>query len=85
MIVFISHANNMRLKWGSKLDFSSMWIENFQMYKLVLEGAEEPEIKLPKSFWSQRNQDNPRKTSMSASLTVLSLWLYGLQQTVENS
>ena len=24
-----------------------MWIENFQMYKLDLEKAEEPEIKLP--------------------------------------
>ena len=26
-----------------------MWIENFQMYKLDLEKAEEPEIKLPTS------------------------------------
>jgi len=30
-----------------KLGFSSTWIENFQMYKLGLEKAEEPEIKLP--------------------------------------
>ena len=30
-------------KWG----FSSMWIEDFQMYKLDWEEAEEPEIKLP--------------------------------------
>ena len=29
------------------LGFSSTWIENFQMYKLGLEKAEEPEIKLP--------------------------------------
>ena len=27
--------------------FSSMWTENFQIYKLVLENEEEPEIKLP--------------------------------------
>ena len=30
-----------------KLDFSSMWTENFQMYKQDLEKAEEPKIKLP--------------------------------------
>ena len=30
-----------------KLGFSSMSTENFQMYKLGLEKAEEPEIKLP--------------------------------------
>ena len=31
-----------------KLDFSNMWTKNFQMYKLGLEKAEEPQIKLPK-------------------------------------
>ena len=30
-----------------KLGFSSMWTENFQMYKLGLEKAEKQEIKLP--------------------------------------
>ena len=30
-----------------KLCFSSTWTENFQMYKLDLEKAAEPEIKLP--------------------------------------
>ena len=30
-----------------KLGFNSMWTENFQMFKLDLEKAEEPEIKLP--------------------------------------
>ena len=33
-----------------KLDFSSTWTENFQIYKLYLEKAEEPEIKLPTSI-----------------------------------
>ena len=28
-----------------------MWTVNFQMFKLVLEKAEEPEIKLPTSVW----------------------------------
>ena len=32
-----------------KLGFSSTCIEDFQMYKLDLEKAEEPEIKLPTS------------------------------------
>ena len=35
-----------------KLCFSSMWTKNFQMYKLDLEKAEEPEIKLPTSTGS---------------------------------
>ena len=30
-----------------KLDFSSIWTENFQMYKLGLEKVEESEIKMP--------------------------------------
>ena len=41
------------------------------MYKLGLEKAEEPEIKLPTSVRSQRKQGNFRKTSTSASLTTL--------------
>ena len=30
-----------------KLGFSSIWTENFQLFKLDLEKAEEPETKLP--------------------------------------
>ena len=40
------------------------------MYKLDLEKAEEPEIKLPKSAGSQKKQENSRKTSTSALLTT---------------
>ena len=36
----------------SKLGFNIMWTENFQMFKLDLEKAEEPEIKLPTSIRS---------------------------------
>ena len=39
------------------------------MFKLVLEKAEEPEIKLATSVGSQKEQENSRKTSISASLT----------------
>ena len=52
-----------------KLGFNSMWTENFQMYRLGLEKAEEPEIKLPIFVW--RKQRNFRKTSTSVSLITL--------------
>ena len=41
------------------------------MFKLDLEKAEEAEIKLPTSIGSEKKQDNSRKTSTSASLTML--------------
>ena len=44
---------------------------NFQMFKLDLEKAEEPEIKLPTSARSLKKQDSSRKTSISALLTTL--------------
>ena len=40
------------------------------MFKLVLEKAEEPEIKLPTSAGSSKNQESSRKTSISALLTM---------------
>ena len=44
---------------------------NFQMFKLDLEMAEEPEVKLPSSTGSLKNQENSRKISTSTSLTAL--------------
>ena len=44
---------------------------NFHIFKLVLEKAEEPEIKLPTSAGSLKKQENSRKTSISALLTML--------------
>ena len=41
------------------------------MFKLDLEKAEEPEIKLPTSTGSLKKQESSRKTSTSASLTML--------------
>ena len=43
---------------------------NFQMFKLDLEKAEEPEIKLPTSVRSSKKQEGSRKTSTSALLTM---------------
>ena len=46
------------------------------MFKLVLEKAEEPEIKLPASIESLKKQEISRKTSTSASLTMpLTVWI----------
>ena len=44
---------------------------NFQMFKLDLEKAEEPEIKLP-SLGSSKKHKSSRKTSTSALLTTSS-------------
>ena len=41
-----------------------------QMFRLVLEKAEEPEIKLPTSAGSWKKQESSRKTSISALLTM---------------
>ena len=51
---------------------------NFQMFKLVLEKAEEPKIKLPTSAGSLKKQESSRKTSTSALLTMpkpLTVWI----------
>ena len=41
------------------------------MFKLYLEKAEEPEIKLPTSVGSSKKQDSSRKTPTSSVLTML--------------
>ena len=51
---------------------------NFQMFKLVLEKANEPEIKLPTSAGSSKKQESSRKISISALLTMtnpLTVWI----------
>ena len=68
-------------KWCSnfsKPGFNSAWTMNFQMFKLDLEKAEEPEIILPTSIGSSKNQESSRKTSTSALLTTpkpLTVWI----------
>ena len=55
-----------------------------QMFKLVLEKAEEPEIKLPTSAGSLKKEESSRRTSISALLTMtkpLTVWI----TIVENS
>ena len=48
------------------------------MFRLDLEKAEKPEIKLPTSFRLQKNQESSRRTSISALLTMpkpLTVWI----------
>ena len=67
-IALISHASKVMLKI---LQARLQKYMNFQMFKLVLEKAEEPEIKLPTSAGSWKKQESSRKkTSISALLTM---------------
>ena len=43
---------------------------SFQMFKLVLEKAEDPEFKLPASTGLSKKRESPRKISISALLTM---------------
>ena len=74
-IVLISHASKVMLKF-SMLGINKT--KNFHTYKLDLEKAEEPEIKLPTSVGSSKKQESSRKTSTSALLTMpkpLTVWI----------
>ena len=55
------------------------------MFKLVLEKAEEPEIKLPTSAGSSKKARKFQKTSISALLTTPKAFTVWMKITVENS
>ena len=75
------HSSHTLTKWCSKFSqpgFNSVWTENFSMFKLDLEKAEEPKIKLPTSIGSWKKQESSIKTSISALLTMqkpLTVWI----------
>ena len=74
-IALISHASKVMLKI---LQARLQQYVNFQMFKLVLEKAEEPEIKLPTYAGSFKKQESSRKTSIFALLTMpnpLTVWI----------
>ena len=58
---------------------------NFQMVKLDLEKAKEPEIKLPTSVGSSKKQKSSRKTSTSALLAMPKAFDYVDHNKLENS
>ena len=62
----------------SKPGFSNTWTMNLQMFKLVLEKAEELKIKLLTSVGSLKKQESFRKISASSLLTMpqpLTVWI----------
>ena len=76
-IAFISHASKVKLKI---LQARLQQYMNHELpgFKLVLEKAEEPEIKLPTSTGSSKKQESSRKSSISALLTMpkpLTVWI----------
>ena len=77
-IALISHSFS---KWG----FNNTWTENFQMLKLDLEKAEEPEIKSQTSVGSSKKSKRvPENYLLLLYWLCQSLGLCGIQQTVEN-
>ena len=74
-LALISHVSKVMLKI---LQARLQQYMNFQMFKLVLEKAEEPEIKLPPSAGSLKKQESSRKASFSALVTMpkpLTVWI----------
>ena len=76
-IALITHTSKVMLKI---LQVRLQKYVNYEllMFKLVLEKAEEPEIKLPASAGSWKKQESFRKTSISALLTMpkpLTVWI----------
>ena len=76
-IALISHSSKVMVKI-LQARLQQYVNREFQMFKLVLEKAEEPEIKLPTSAGSLKNQESSRKTSISALLAMpkpLTVWI----------
>ena len=69
MIALILYTSKVMLKI-LQLKLEQYVNHELQMFKLDLEKAEEPEIKLPTSVGSQKKQESSKKTSISALLTT---------------
>ena len=59
-----------RLQQYMNHEISDVQLDLEKMFKLGLEKAEEPEIKLPTSVGLSKKQESSRKTSISALLTM---------------
>ena len=76
-IALISHTSKAMLKI-LQTRLQQYVNHELQMFKLVLEKAEEPEIKLSISTGSLKKEESYRKTSISALLTMpkpLTVWI----------
>ena len=74
-----SHTLAKQCSKFSKLGFNSMWTVNFQMFKLDLVKAEEPEIKLPTSTGSSKSKRVPEKHLLLLYWLCQSSWLCSVQ------
>ena len=72
-IALISHTSRLMLKI-LQARLQQYMNHELQMFKLVLEKVEEPQIKLPTSARSSKEQESSRKTSVSALLTMPKLF-----------
>ena len=68
-IALISHTSQVMLKILQP-GFSNMWTVNFLTFKLVLEKAEEPEIKFPTSARSWKKQETQTDSKDRRNLTA---------------
>ena len=76
-VALISHASKVMLNI-LQARLQQYVNRELEMFKLVLEKAEETEIKLPTSAGSSKKQKSSRKTSISALLTMpkpLTVWI----------
>ena len=79
-IALISHTSKVMLKFlqARHQQYMNHELPDVQMFKLVLEKTEEPEIKLPTSAGSWKKQESSRETTISALLTMpkpLTVWI----------
>ena len=79
-VALIAHASKVMLKivQARLQQYLNLKYVNFQMFKLVLENAKEPEIKLLTSTGLSKKQESSRKTSVSALLIrpkPLTVWI----------
>ena len=71
----ISHASKVMLKILQARLQQYVNRELPDVQEKVLEKAEEPEIKLPTSAGSSKKEESSRKTSISALLTMWTVWI----------
>ena len=78
MLKLLNNCIHLTRSKFSKSGYNNMLTMNFQMFKLILERAEEQDIKLPTSARSSKKQEGSRNTSTSAFLTMpkpLTVWI----------
>ena len=73
------HSSHTLVKWWSKFSkpgFSNTWSVNFQIFKLVLQKAEEPEINCQQPLDYRKSKRVPEKHLFLLHWLCQSLWLW---------